>query len=213
MKTETPAAGEAAGAATLVQGEPKTTAPPASFQPPDRMLEAARRYASLGWFIFPLRPINPDGTCGCNDPKCGSIGKHPAIRWKLGASNDPAVVQEWWSGRFAGYGIGCATGPSGLAVFDLDGPEGLRAVLEILKIPAADPNDIDAMLAALPRTMRSRTARGWHLFFRAPPGGIKTGSDPTRKLDTRGVGGFVVLPPSPHRSTHVYVWEGSDALH
>jgi Bifunctional DNA primase/polymerase, N-terminal len=165
------------------------------------MLEFALRYAALGFFIFPLHPIRrtPDGSprCSCRDPKCTNAGKHPAIRWKAGATRDVETVRTWWSGRFRGYGIGCATGPSGLVVFDADGPKGIMTLGELTG---------GAWLV----TPRVKTSRGWHVFFAAPGDNnrqIPSSSDPDTKLDVRATGGFVVLPPSPHASGVNYTWE------
>jgi hypothetical protein len=188
MKTETPAAGEAAGAVAVVQGEQKTTAPPALFQPPGTMLECARRYAALNLHIFPIWPLL-GSKCSCRRPDCSSPGKHPRIRWKAGASCDPATVEGYWR-RWPNAGIGCATGPSRLLVADADGPRGV--------------GELSGICGPMPQTARSRTARGVHVFFRGEGG---TRSNPERQLDTRGVGGFVVLPPSPHVSGHVYRWD------
>jgi putative DNA primase/helicase len=200
MKTETPAAGKAAGAEALVQGQQTTTATPSSFQPPGNTLEFAHRYALLGFYVFPIRPfmILPDGTpaCFCTaGSKCTAIGKHPAIKWREGATRDVATVRGWWSGRFASCGIGCATGPSNFVVFDLDGPTGLATFQELLQC------------TEWPNTPRSKTARGWHVFFRAPEDKVPSSSNPETKLDVRGTGGFVILPPSPHVSGHVYNWQ------
>ncbi len=158
-----------------------------------KMLEFALRYAALGWFIFPLHSIRFDKQCGCGKPDCQSPGKHPKIKWKTGASCDPEVVRGYWT-RWPNAGIGLATGPSGLLVADLDGPKGVEA------FGGLDPD----VLSAARRTARVRTARGVHVFFR---GEGKTRSNPDTKLDTRGAGGYVVLPPSPHVTGHVYRWE------
>lgn len=164
------------------------------------MLEFARRYAALGFYIFPIRHFHylADGApaCSCNGgARCEAIGKHPAIKWKSGATRDETTVGGWWRGRFANCGIGCATGPSNLAVFDLDGQKGLATFHELLRS------------TEWPLTPRSKTARGWHVFFRAPEGGVPSSSNYETKLDVRGTGGYVVLPPSPHVSGQVYRWE------
>lgn len=150
--------------------------------------EAAIRYAGLGLFIFPLHSIRFDGKCGCSAAGCGSPGKHPRIRWKEGASCDVDTVRAWWL-RWPTAGIGLACGPSGIVAFDADGIAGVQAL---------------GTFGPLPRTARSRTARGVHVLFR---GSVPTSSDPVTKLDVRGVGGYVVLPPSPHASGHVYRWD------
>jgi predicted P-loop ATPase len=157
------------------------------------MLEAALRYAALGWSVFPIHSIRFDGKCGCGKEECWknpkNAGKHPRIKWKAGATCDVETVRAYWT-KWPNAGIGCATGPSGLLVADGDAAEGILA--------------LRAVAGPLPPTARSRTARGVHVFFRGQGG---TRSDPNRKLDTRGTGGYVVLPPSPHVSGHIYRWE------
>jgi hypothetical protein len=140
MKTKTPAAGEAAGAARVVQGEQHTTtALPPLFQPQGTMLECARRYATNGLHILP--PIR-NGNCGCGNPKCSSVGKHSRIRWKAGATCDPATVEAL---SRAG-----APGPSGLGVFDLDWPKGLETRTFTSKLSTAiDPSKWPEILRAL----------------------------------------------------------------
>ncbi len=157
------------------------------------MLEFALRYAALGWFILPLHSIRFDGRCGCGKPDCASPGKHPRIKWKAGASCDPETVREYWT-RWPTAGIGLATGPSGLVVADADSVRGVETFRALLAGGACSP------------TARARTARGVHVFFRGVGG---TRGVPETKLDTRGVGGYVVLPPSPHVSGHVYSWIAS----
>lgn len=160
----------------------------------DELISAALKYAKLGWYVFPLHQIKrkADGSaiCGCGDEKCQAIGKHPRIKWKAGASCDPDVVRNFWT-RWPVAGIGCATGPSRLLVADADGPQGILTLRGL----AGDGPIV---------TARARTARGWHVFFR---GEAPTSSDPVTKLDIRSTGGYVVLPPSPHASGHVYSWE------
>jgi hypothetical protein len=105
-------------------------------------------------------------------------------------------VEEYWR-RWPNAGIGCATGPSGLAVFDPDGPKGAETLGNFLKVAEE----------AATKTAFSRTSRGHHVFYQAPEGGVPSKADPTTHLDVRGIGGFVVLPPSPHVSGHIYRWE------
>jgi bifunctional DNA primase/polymerase-like protein/uncharacterized protein DUF5906/primase-like protein len=154
------------------------------------MLEFALRYASIGFHVFPLHSIRFDGQCGCGKEDCTSPGKHPRIKWKAGASCDPEVVRGYWT-KWPNAGIGCATGPSGLLVADADGLGAIGYLRSLLG-------------GTIPRTALARTARGGHFFYR---GEGKTRSNPETSLDTRGVGGFVVLAPSPHASGHVYRWE------
>ena len=97
------------------------------------MLECAVRYTTaLKWIVFPLHSIRFDGKCGCGDEKCQSVGKHPRVKWSRLTRADPIQVESWFR-RWPNAGIGCATGPSGLAVFDLDGPKGAETFCNLLK--------------------------------------------------------------------------------
>src|SRR5580704_17594649 len=123
MKTETPAAGEAAGAAAVLQGEQMTIAPPASFQPSFTMLECALLYAKFGWYVLPVHSMR-DGQCSCGNKTCGSPAKHPRSKHgEKDATNDRGEMEQWWR-RWPDANIGIATGPSGLVALDIDGPDG-----------------------------------------------------------------------------------------
>jgi len=105
-------------------------------------LEAARRYAALGYPVFPLQP--------------GEKRPHPRLAPNgfRGASRDPATLEAWW--RLApGAGVGIAPGPSVL-VLDADSEEALEALQE--RWP-------ELRTAPLQRTPRG----GGHLFLSVPP--------------------------------------------
>src|SRR5690606_30228796 len=91
--------------------------------------------------------------------------------------------------------IAVATGvASGIAVLDIDGPEGLESFHRLkqkFRIPDAP-------------TVKS--ARGWHLYFRhagrtpSSVGRIAPG------IDVRANGASITVPPSIHESGHAYEW-------
>jgi hypothetical protein len=59
-----------------------------------------------------------------------------------------------------------------------------------------------------PRTVRAKTRKGWHLYFRRPADGSRNGvRRGEAALDVRGDGGYVVAPPSVHPSGSEYGWE------
>lgn len=145
--------------------------------------------------------------CSCNDPKCGSPGKHPLHReWQKLATSDPTLILAAFArDPLANFGI--ATGmASGVVVLDVDGAEG-EATLRAL----------EALHGTLPAAPQVKTARGRHLYFVA-------GSIPLRNragarghglgkgLDFRAEGGFVVVPPSVHGSGAVYEWSPGCAI-
>lgn len=135
--------------------------------------------------VFPLLPIDPSGVCTCaKGAACSRAGKHPAVLWKEVELGSDVPLPE----QGAGYGIKTGARPRGsdLVVVDLDGE---AAVDAWLALGGADP------------TYTVSTGRGLHLYFQHP--GFFVGNSKSalgQKIDTRGDGGFVVGPGSPHIS-------------
>jgi hypothetical protein len=100
------------------------------------------------------------------------------------------VVERWWR-KWPNSNIGIACGPSGLAVFDVDGPEGYDQLLSIIN--------------PIPNTLAVQTRRGAHLYFQGSCPSSSRARD-GEKLDVRGQGGYVVAPPSVHASGFQYRW-------
>lgn len=136
--------------------------------------------------VFPLFPI-VDGRCGCGNPACEAIGKHPAIPWR----DMPAgkvVVRE-------GCGKGLATGQRS-------------------KVFVVDEDTIGTWLTWLTNhgetvdtTFTVSTPRPGRHYYYTVPDGLKTPntiSELAPGLDTRGDGGYVVFPGSPHASGGTY---------
>lgn len=106
--------------------------------------------------------------------------------WRQRATADEAQIAAW-SREFPGCAWGCATGESGLFVIDID-PDGVHEWGRML----ADDAELRAAVAS---TLQVRTPRGgWHVYFRGE--GPTGASRIARGIDTRGAGGFVVLPPA-----------------
>src|SRR3954452_18960082 len=140
------------------------------------MLVAARAYVRRGFSVIPLEPR----------------GKRPEIPWKQFQSRQPSDEEllEWFAKDRRNLGI--VTG-------------------EISRITVLDIDSEDAMkLAAgrgLPPTPRVRTGKGWHLYFAHEPGlGNFQRRDDLPGIDLRGDGGYVVAPPSVHKSGALYTW-------
>lgn len=143
-----------------------------------RLRNAALAYAMKGWPVFPCKPGEkvPATTHGCKD-----------------ATTDLVQVGAWWETE---WNIGIATGAaSGLWVLDIDGAEGLEAVLDLGH--------------GIPGTLTAQTpSGGWHLLF-ADPGGLgNTASKLGPKVDSRGDGGYIVAAPSIHPNGGRYRWGG-----
>jgi putative DNA primase/helicase len=132
---------------------------------------------------------------------CRSPAKHPATPdGHKSASRDPAQVARWYD-AMPQAGVGFATGQSGVLVLDVDPANGGEKSFDHL----VGLYGIDVF-----RTMRARTGGGGvHLYYVANPHrNITTSAGLLGPgLDTRGVGGFVVAPPSPHASGHAYAWD------
>jgi putative DNA primase/helicase len=115
--------------------------------------------------------------------------KKPATRWTAyqhrRATDDE--LREWFGNGHA-HNLAVVTGAvSGVVVVDDDSP--------------AAKAWADAHLP--PSTMATRTAHGTHRFYRHPGVPVRNAvridtGDPDVKLDVRGDGGYVLVPPSTH---------------
>lgn len=124
--------------------------------------------------------------------------KRPAVKWKQYQEHKPpeSEVIGLFDGR-PDAGLMLVLGPvSGVFVIDVDGAEAEQTLVERLGgIPKA------------PRSGRGDPHR-FHLFFRYPVGvPARAKYTPWHpKLEFRGHGGLVVLPPSLHPSGSRYEW-------
>ena len=166
-------------------------------------LDAALGYAASGWAVFPVHTMRGE-RCSCNHWRtCESPGKHPRTPNGLkDASTTENVLRSWWT-QWPDANVAIVTGAiSGLVVLDVDGAVGEASLEEQL-----------AVHGPLPETVRARTGgEGRHLVFRHPGETIRNsaGSKLGPCLDIRGDGGYIVAPPSLHKSGRLYEWE---ALH
>jgi len=128
--------------------------------------------------------------------------KTPAItNWPERATCDAVLLAQWFE-KFpaCNWAVACGEG-SACWVLDIDGDDGMRSCLELRAYH-------DHII-----TLATRTARGWHMFFRWPEGANirNSAAKVLHGLDVRGEGGFVVVPPSLHPSGVRYQWVDSDA--
>jgi hypothetical protein len=119
----------------------------------------ALHFAARGWHVVPITP---------------QAKKPPAItQWETRASTDPDRIHSWW--RHTPYGVGIATGPSGLVVIDLDTlkpgetvPErwaavGISSGTGVLRALAAEHGS-----AVAPTWAVTTPSGGWHLYYTTP---------------------------------------------
>jgi putative DNA primase/helicase len=166
----------------------------------NKILEAALSYAKRGWPVLPLHtPQN--GKCSCRKNDCTKIGKHP--RYDKGlipnglkdASTDPEIIKKWW-GIWPDANIGIRTGQvSGLFVLDVDAKNsGLETIRQL-----------EQRFGALPATSKVRTGGGGlHYFFQYPGNEVRSVAGLWPGIDIRANGGYVVAPPSLHKSGKEY---------
>lgn len=130
-------------------------------------VDTALSLAAVGWHVFP----------------CSTEGK-PLVKWKDGATTDPATIRRWF--RQEGRRIGVHCGKSGLLVVDID-RKGGRDGFESLKQAGRK----------LRRTFRysSRSGKGRHYVYAAPAGvdcTIATDVLGMAGVDIRAGGGMVI---------------------
>lgn len=138
------------------------------------LLDAALEWASAGFKVFPCHE-------GAKTPACPHGIKD--------ATDNPELIRKLWtdgSGVIRNYNVAVAPAKSGCYVLDVDGPLGAETLARLES--AAQP---------LPSTLTVQTPRGpghRHYWFSgsAPSTVAKLGA----KLDTRGEGGYILVPPS-----------------
>ncbi len=149
--------------------------------------------------VFPCHTIRA-GKCTCGKSDCGSPGKHPRTpNGFKDASTDPAIVAEMF-GKYGDSNIGIATGPiSGVWVLDTEA-SGLVSL-----------SHLEGKHGALPATVSANSGGGGcHHFFRYNGREITNKSKIQDKaIDVRGLGGYVVCPPSRHISGRAYSWQNA----
>ena len=151
------------------------------------MLEAALKYASFGWFVFP---------CIGKDPLPTTHGFHSATR-------DPKLINFWW-GTHPERNIGIATGTdySGLVVIDIDDKNG--------KCGSASLRDWEMEHGDLPETVTAISGSGGTHYYFYTDKPFRSKTDIMEGVDIRANGGYIIAPPSIHPVTgHPYMWEGN----
>lgn len=152
------------------------------------MFNHAVRYMRLGWRLVPVVPNEK---------------RPPFSNWQGRATTDEKVMRDWLE-KYPNSGLGTLTGPeSNLFVLDID-KRGIEGMARLSKVKGKLPFTVVAVTGG----------GGFHYFFKWPlkkngrpqeirnsAGSIETG------IDIRGQGGFIVLPPSLHKSGVNYKWK------
>jgi hypothetical protein len=147
-----------------------------------RTLETAIAYHRSGFSVIPIKPRE----------------KKPLVAWEP-FQKEPAPEEtiKFWFENWPDANLAIVTGTvSNCVVIDLDSEDAKEKLKSLLH----------SDLSTVPR---SRTGKGWQLFFKHPgvniQNGVRVGRIPG--LDTRGDGGYVVAPPSIHPNGKQYKWE------
>jgi len=155
------------------------------------MLDAALAYARHGIPVLPVHTPAPGGGCSCARPGCERPGKHPRLRHGLTEASTEAIRIEMWWARWPDANIGLRTGVL-MDVADVDSAEGWHGLRHLLG-------------GELPAGPQVRTGGGgWHFWF--DPLGFGNRVRLLPGVDWRGVGGYVVAPPSMHARGAAYSW-------
>ncbi len=166
--------------------------------------DAAMTYVERGWHVFALSagksPLANCPTCRTGAHRapaemeaCGCLTCHGFYS----ATTDLDRV----AAMFAGHPdrlLAIRTGKvSGIAVVDVDPPEGLDTMRDLMAE------------GLLPETCAQRTGSGgWHLLYEHPGGYVMSGAGKIgRKIDSKADGGYIVASPSIHpRTGEPYTW-------
>jgi hypothetical protein len=145
-------------------------------RPKPLLLPSALWYVDLGLHVFPLQP--------------GAKTPYPGTHGCKDATTNPDAIVHWWT-KMPTSNIGIATGHA-VDVIDIDGPIGVQSWAQLDNVPPI-----------LGKVSTPR-AGGSHLYVRATGRGNKAGIAPG--IDHRGIGGYVVAPPSVNADGVAYAW-------
>ncbi|NJR80439.1 phage/plasmid primase, P4 family [Sphingomonas corticis] len=174
---------------------------------PSAMGQAALQYARRGWPVFPVRERDETvriGGAGGEERTFKAKAPYTGKGLKDATTHEP-TIEAWWR-QHPNALIGLPTGVNGCFVLDFDprveedcDPEtgeviGTREwTLEQLKADLEDQ-----MGVPLPRSLTAITQSGGvHVYFRQPDGEpIRNRGNLPAHVDVRGLGGYVIAPPS-----------------
>jgi len=169
-----------------------------------KICDDALGYASLGIRVFPCFGINDDLTCRCGEDDCASPGKHPKTHNGLhSASLEPTYIRFAWESDKWGNNLAGVTGET-FWVLDVDKKHG---GLETLAEWEKEFGELDAAW------IQKTGGGGRQYFFRHTAGITNTSGKIGDGIDTRGEGGYVMLPPSKHVSGEQYRWHKDKRPH
>jgi hypothetical protein len=164
------------------------------------LLQSALQLADLGISVIPLWWPDDD-ICACSaGANCESPAKHPIAKLVpnglTNATTNAVTIEQWWS-KYPKANIGLCTGGE-VDVIDVDGaiPAYQQLIADI-----GSPQFVAMVLTG-------RGDGGLHIY--CTPGGNKTITSGKHglpnKIEVKGVGGYVVAPPSKHVTGGTYTY-------
>jgi hypothetical protein len=130
---------------------------------------------------------------------CAERGKQPLISdWRRRASSDPEAILSWARRHpRCNWGLACGA-ESGIWVLDIDGESGTENLQDLLEQHGTQWT----------QTITAQTGNGMHFYFAYPTEASirNSASKLAAGLDTRGDGGYCIVPPSIHPTGATYRW-------
>lgn len=171
---------------------------------------AALQYARAGWPVFPCRERDGEPWRNAKGETVTPKAKAPYVGSGVkDATTDEETVTGWWR-RWPDALIGVAMGRNGLFALDfdprIDEETGEVFTLERLKA------ELEEMIGEpLPVSLAAKTQSGGvHVYLQQPRDGgepIRNRGNLPRHVDVRGLGGYVIAPPSVMAETGAaYRW-------
>ncbi|MBK7822985.1 MAG: bifunctional DNA primase/polymerase [Tessaracoccus sp.] len=169
-------------------------------------LSFARRYARIGWRVFPLwwaQEVDGQWRCACGQPGCKTAAKHPisaaAPQGQNSATTELEQIERWWR-QYPQANIAVLLASSNLVAIDIDPRNGgLDTIAEIEARHGPLESDVLAFTGG----------GGEHRVFSVPagqalqlPGKLGPGVDVKHN-------GYIVVEPSTHVSGRRYAFEAS----
>ena len=149
--------------------------------------------------LFPVFPVHTqfDGSCSCGKPDCEHIAKHPlTAHGHKDATQDIAKLKQWWT-EAPPANIGVATG-NGLLVLDADIDGDGEASLSALEAEHGE------LPKGTPTVRTGSGGRQIYLAYDPARATLKSRNRWRSGLDIRADGGYVIAPPSLHKSGKRY---------